>query len=821
MKLRNKTLIFLIPLIVIPMTLIGAVAFFKLKNLTEHQLSTQAVTLVEQISGYVDNKVSTAEANLLLLADHQLVKQYAVAIDDTVRYELLLPHLLDVFNKLQKSVPHYYEIKFILPNGYEDAVWLEANLENKHESIRNEVFFDEMSNSTLPVYTRLIYDENTNKHAIFLAKKIIVNSPAVDAVNKPAKLRGYLAITLSLDHIREQVNRNSIGNFGFLAALNNVGQIMHIPDSSKQYSDDLISLFQSNIASDFSQPSFIKLQHKDETFRIYQGKLPANMILIGALAEKEITNNSIALGKIIISISLIAIFVAIFFAFITLRSIILRPIDLLTSAAISIGQGKHTPDIDIKREDEIGDLAKTFIEMSNNLNQMHREVNYTANHDGLTGLPNRSMFTAYLKKILTIAEQKQQKVALLFIDLDDFKSVNDTLGHKAGDLLLQKIASRLSNTLRDQSSSAKVTYPKASDLVARLAGDEFVILLNDVEGPWEATAVSDRVINILKTPFDIEHNQTFVSCSIGISIYPDDATNDNDLIQFSDIAMYHAKEQGKNHYQFYAQKLNDDLQKRLKINSRLRHSLNEGNFNLVYQPKININTGKITGLEALMRWNDDELGIISPADFIPIAEESGLITPLTEWLIRTTCLQIKEWQSLNNNCPPVSINVSSIQFKRRDLPEMITTAINQHNLNFNQIEIELTETSLLHNTSEAGDILNSLSDMGIRISLDDFGTGYSSLHYLNTLPIDSLKIDKSFITNIVSDDQEHAIIDAILAIAIALDLEVVAEGVETREQLNFLLRRHCDTVQGFYLSKPKPANEIAELLDHNFLENMM
>lgn len=820
MKLRNKTLLFIIPLIVIPMAMIGAAAFYKLKALTDYQLSTHTETLLEQISRFVNNKVNVAEANLLLLADHQLVKQYAVAVDDTVRYELLLPHLLNVFNKVQKSVPHYYEIKFILPNGYEDAVWISEDLENKHESIRNETFFDEMSKSTQPVFTHLIYDENTNKHALFLSRKIIINSPAVDAANKPAKLRGYLTITLSLDHLREQVNTNTIGQSGFLAAVSNTGQVMHIPEASKQYIDELNSLFQTGSNIKVSSSPVI-LQHNNQTFRIYQRQLRAGLTLIGALPEKEIIHNSLSLGQIIISVSLIAVIVAVFFAFITLRRIILNPLNLLTSAAISIGQGKHTPEIDIQREDEIGELAKTFVEMSSNLNQMHREVNYTANHDGLTGLPNRTMFQAYLKKIVTIAEQKSQKVALLFIDLDDFKSVNDSLGHHIGDLLLQSIASRLSKTIRDQSNNDTSTYPKASDLVARLAGDEFVILLNDVEGPWEASAVSDRVINILKTPFDIEQKQIFVSCSIGISIYPEDASNYNDLIQYSDIAMYHAKEQGKNHYQFYAQKLNDDLQKRLKINNRLRHSLAENSFYLVYQPKININTGTITGIEALMRWNDTELGEIPPAEFIPIAEESGLITPLTEWLINKTCLQIRQWQSINIHCPPVSINISSIQFKRKDLPGMIKHAIEKHHLSNQQLEIELTETSLLHSTLEAGDILNTLSDMGIRISLDDFGTGYSSLHYLNTLPIDILKIDRSFINNINNADQEHAIIDAILAIAKALNLEIVAEGVETRQQLDFLLRRNCDTIQGFYLCNPKTANEICSLFEHNFLENMM
>ena len=483
-------------------------------------------------------------------------------------------------------------------------------------------------------------------------------------------------------------------------------------------------------------------------------------------------------------------------------------------AARLIGSGQLDLDIQINSKDEIGSLANTFMEMSKSLRQTHEEVSYTANHDSLTGLPNRAMFKNHLSNILTIAKQNEHKVALLFLDLDDFKHVNDSLGHQSGDILLQEVALRLSGTLRKKESSGKhIPGDKACDLVARLGGDEFIILLNEIDGPFNATAVADRVLKKLKEPIDIANSQVYANCSIGITLYPDDAEDSNELIKHADIAMYHAKEQGKNHYQFYSQQLNVDMQKQLQINSRLRIALEENHFYMHYQPKFEVNTQQVVGLEALIRWHDPELGEESPAVFIPIAEESGLITPITEWVLSEVCRQCVAWLDAGQKIVPVAVNISSIQFKRRDLLSMINSSLHKTGLSPKYLEVELTETSLLSDTADAIEILNGLNELGIKVALDDFGTGYSSLSYLNDLPIQTLKIDRSFVKNIISINDEYAIIDAIIALAHALDLQVIAEGVETAIQLNYLKKHNCDYVQGFLLSKPLSNNDVLLFLE--------
>lgn len=334
--------------------------------------------------------------------------------------------------------------------------------------------------------------------------------------------------------------------------------------------------------------------------------------------------------------------------------------------------------------------------------------------------------------------------------------------------------------------------------------------------------MADRVLQNLKDPVEIYGKQVYVNSSIGITLYPDDTENSDDLIKFADIAMYHAKDQGKNHYQFYSHQLNVDLQNRLQMNSHMRHALDRNLFFLHYQPKIETRTGKIMGLEALIRWNDPKLGAISPAVFIPIAEESGLITPITEWVLNEVCRQCKAWLDSGLNIVPVAVNVSSIQFKRRDLTNMIKTALNKTGLAPEYLEIELIETSLLTDTKEAAEILRDLSDLNVKVALDDFGTGYSSLSYLNDLPIQTLKIDRSFIKNIVEVDQEYAIVDAIIVLAHALDLQVIAEGVETTIQLEYLKDRSCDQLQGYLINKPLPNEQIPKLLKNlSGLENQV
>jgi len=812
MKLRHKMLLFVTPLIILPMMAIGVTAFYKLKQTSEERLNTQVITLLEQISQYVSNKIDVAEANLTLLADNQITKQYALTNDESVRYGVLMSPLLNVFKNIESSLEDYYEIRFILIDGYEDARWANENINNLNESISHESYFKELQSSNEKIFKKIIVDENTQQYAVLIIHKVNLWDPAVDSYGTAPKLRGYLAITVSLKHLKSEINKNVIGKSGFMSVVDDDGNIIFTPEKQTPLNSSILSFKNNSIMSFLSNRQSTPLQTSlsNTPVLLHSKKLFLNLNLLGILPKEEILNSSRELSKIILVISLLAILSSIFLVYFSLRKIILQPIQKLNKAAHSIGQGNLNSNINIKSNDEIGVLAKSFQTMSQNLKQIHEEVNHSANHDSLTGLPNRSMFMNYLTETIATSKKQGQKSSLLFLDLDDFKNINDTLGHQAGDILLQEIASRLSTTLRkSESLKSKNT---ANDLVARLGGDEFIILLNDIDGPFDATAVADRVLKKLQQPISIFDNQVYANCSIGITLYPDDAEDADNLIKNADIAMYHAKEQGKNHYQFYSNQLNTDMQKRLIMNANLRVALENDFFFIHYQPKVDAQTGNIIGLEALLRWQDSELGMVSPEQFIPVAEESGLITPITEWVFNEVCKQCIAWQEQKISTVPIAVNVSSIQFKRRDLVDMIKTSLQRTGLAASNIEIELTETSLLDDTTDAIQILNGLNQLGINVALDDFGTGYSSLNYLNQLPIHTLKIDRSFVHKITSLDHEYAIVDAIIALAHALDLQVVAEGVETTTQLEYLKLRNCDVIQGYLFSKPLPANEIADIL---------
>lgn len=819
MNLRYKTLLFIMPMIIIPILIIGTLAFYKLGQATEEKLNTQIDTLLDQISQNANSKAAVAEANLILLADYQLVHQYALTTNPSLKYELLLPNLLGVFKNIQTSIPDYYEIRFILPDGYEDAYWANDNIKNISNHIRDDGYFSELETSGDDIFKRVVIDHNTNKYALLLIRKIILNDPAVDTYDTPAKLRGYIALTVSLDYLRDELRKNIIGNSGFLTVVDSYGKNIILPDEKISPLSKIFSDHQSDTAlvQSLNTNQQTRITYNGKPVIIHTKPLANNLNLLGVILESEILDTSQELAKIILVITLLSILFVIFLVFFALRQLILQPLSDLDAAAISIGKGNLDLNININNNDEIGSLAKSFMRMSKSLKQTHDEVNYTANHDGLTGLPNRFMFQEYLTRILLLAHANDQKVALLFLDLDDFKQINDTLGHQAGDILLQEMAGRLSATLRKSDNKNSKKYNKATDLVARLGGDEFIILLNEVSGPFDATAVADRLLKSLREPLNIHDHQVYANCSIGITIFPDDGKDANELIKNADIAMYYAKSQGKNHYQFYSKQLNTDLQTRLQMNSRLRVALENNYFFIHYQPKIDNRSGVITGLEALLRWKDPELGMVSPAVFIAVAEESGLITPITEWVFDEVCRQCMAWKKAGVKIVPVAVNVSSIQFKRRDLISMISSSLQKTGLTPEYLEVELTESSLLTDTGDAVDILNSLSQLGIKLALDDFGTGYSSLSYLNKLPIHTLKIDRSFVNTILETDKDYAVVDAIIALGHALDLNIVAEGVETAIQLDYLKARNCDSTQGYLLSRPLPENEIPQALTRNFL----
>jgi diguanylate cyclase len=425
---------------------------------------------------------------------------------------------------------------------------------------------------------------------------------------------------------------------------------------------------------------------------------------------------------------------------------------------------------------------------------------FLSHYDKLTGLANRELFRDRLHQAMSRAERAGKLVALLFLDLDRFKSVNDTLGHLAGDELLVEVATRLKTCVRK------------SDTIARLGGDEFTVILEGLDAPVDAEIVCRKIIKSLEAPLLLRNHEIYVTTSIGVTFFPTDDIDLNGLLRNADAAMYRAKEEGRNKFHLFTADLSARAVKRLGIESALRHAVERQEFHLCYQPKISVHTGEILGAEALLRWENPQHGLVSPVDFIPVAEETGLIVPIGEWVLRRACADTRKWHAAGFDHVSVAVNLSARQFRHGELINTVRRALQDSGIAPHQLELEITESLLMDDTEASQIALNELKALGTSIYLDDFGTGYSSLAYLKKFPIDGLKIDRSFIRDLPGDPDDEAITQAILALSQALRLHVVAEGVENDAQLDFLRRQGCEVVQGFLFSRPLLFNDFLEWL---------
>jgi diguanylate cyclase (GGDEF)-like protein len=432
--------------------------------------------------------------------------------------------------------------------------------------------------------------------------------------------------------------------------------------------------------------------------------------------------------------------------------------------------------------------------------QVERSIRHMAHHDSLTQLPNRALFRDRLTHAMAQADRYQQKLAIMFLDLDRFKAINDTLGHSVGDQLLRIAGERLRTCVRD------------CDTVARLGGDEFTVIVEDVADSQTAAVVAQKIIDTFAQPFNLHGHEVFVTTSIGITVYPDDGEQVDSLLRNADTAMYRAKGCGRNNYQFYVADMNARARERLMLENALRRALVRDEFALYYQPRVDIYSGRVIGAEALLRWRHPDMGMIPPSEFVPILEETGMIIPVGEWALREACRQNRVWQELGLAPVRVAVNLSARQFVQKDLAGMVEQALGDSGLSSAYLELEITEELLLEHSHANTETLNKLRDLGVHISIDDFGTGYSSLSYLKRLPINTLKIDKSFVRDITRDSDGAAIASAIIAMARSLRLNVLAEGVETDEQLSFLRAQGCNEIQGYSFSQPLSADDFEKLL---------
>ncbi len=435
------------------------------------------------------------------------------------------------------------------------------------------------------------------------------------------------------------------------------------------------------------------------------------------------------------------------------------------------------------------------------------QIQFLAYYDALTGLPNRTLFQDRLSKALAGARRQKSKIALLFLDLDGFKIINDSLGHSVGDLLLQEVGERLKKWGREQ------------DTVARLGGDEFLIMLTQVKELPDVAVAAERLMDAMSPEFVVQGHSLNVSCSIGVSIFHPQRADCEPLIKNADAAMYGAKDSGRNNFQFFAEDMNAQAVERLSLENSLRLALGKKELFLVYQPQIDVATGRVTGLEALLRWQHPDLGLVPPDKFIRIAENSGLIVPIGEWVLRTACSQAKKWQDDGLPAVSVAVNVSAVQFRKQGFCELIRCVLHETGLAAHCLELELTESLLLANADVTLSVLRELKSMGLTLAIDDFGTGYSNFTSLREFGVSKLKIDRSFIRDVATNPDDSAITAAIISMAKSLRLKVIAEGVEDEAQMSFLRAHHCDEIQGYYFSKPLAVDKVADRLRQALAHN--
>jgi len=459
--------------------------------------------------------------------------------------------------------------------------------------------------------------------------------------------------------------------------------------------------------------------------------------------------------------------------------------------------------LEIKVQDRTSKLSNAYRELEHEINiriDMEQKIKKLAYYDYLTGLPNKRLFNDRLKQCIIDSVQNEKTIGVLFIDLDSFKRINDTMGHAQGDELLKSVSKKLTNTLRED------------DTICRVGGDEFLILIKNLKKDQNIRKISEKILNIFKKPFIINDHDLFITTSIGGAIYPVDGQDVETLIKNADIAMYKAKEEGKNNFQLCTPIIKDKVIEEMKLTNSLYHALERNELELYYQPQVSVISGEIIGLEALIRWHNTKLGLVNPGDFIYIAEKTGLILPIGEWVTRSACSQNKAWQDAGILNVPIAVNLSVNQFQNIKIVEDITKILKETDLNPNDLELEITENIIMKDPEYVIESLKQLKKIGVKIAIDDFGTEYSSLNYIKQLPVDKIKIDMSFVRGINKNHKDEAIINVIIVLAKNLGLKVIAEGVETKDQLDFLRKQMCDEIQGYYYYKPMPANQIEELM---------
>lgn len=646
---------------------------------------------------------------------------------------------------------------------------------------------------------------------------------AASAYKRPetGELLGYIVVVSSLEPFRRMIAESDTSVTGLFFsddAGNFLARSPKIPFLSLP--DHAVAAFVTAEAEraqppgdDFSNPLFVDLTHNELNYRLSIQRVSGDLWLGSMIGQQVISNNSRALLAVLLPVAgLILMFTGVIFYW-KVAGVVLNPIAVLIQATRRISGGDYRPHIDIRSDDEMGELAEAFRVMGRQLEESRQQIAQLAYYDPLTELPNRTTLRVTLNAMIDDARRNQKKLAVLFIDLDDFKKVNDRLGHAAGDELLVQVGQRLQRRLRSSDVIAEGSQEAGVEqMISRRGGDEFNAILNNVHDAREAALVAERLIADINEPLDLDGSMVTVGASVGVALFPEDGEDADTLLRHADMAMYEAKSLGKNKYYLFTESINSQVHERLELEQSIANGLHCNEFEVHYQPKVDLKTLRVTGFEALIRWDSPGRGLVSPAEFIPLAEESQLIYDIGHWMMAETLHQIRQWRDELPEGLRIAINISARQMAQENFAEHLITMAEQFEVPLSRLEVELTETSILIDEVLVRQHLYALRTAGVKVSLDDFGTGYSSLTFLRSLPIDTVKIDRSFVMRLSDHDESRAIVLSVLELCRKLSLRTVAEGIERRGQFEILRRHGCDEGQGYLFARPMSADLVLPYL---------
>lgn len=818
MRIQIKVLLLLIPLVIGPVVGLAWIGSQRLGESAREQHLGQIHGLLNQLHLGVNSRIEQASSNISLLAENRLLRDFMVE-EGLPRYSLLEAPVIRLLKNYQRSFPDYYELRVLLPDGSEDLRVTSSPIPNRSEDEAATGILHQLSPERDAISTVLFRNPDTDQPALLVARSMHLVHPARDPVGTEPRFRGYLAATVSLGFIRRQLYNISPESAGEFLVTDLGGNILFA--SRNQTPLTAAGKLPVPELALLNSGSFRALEVGGRKYVGMGHTLESDLMLIGLVPQDEVQAPAVQLRRLALYLALLVTFLTVLIVYAGIDRLILRRIRKLSETMLSIGRGANieSPDC-VRGNDEVSELTRTFYQLHHSLRDSAEKVARLAYCDALTGLPNKTALKDNIDRVLEAARRGEHSAAVMFLDLDNFKNVNDALGHQAGDALLQLVSEKLRECTRASDFVAAGAHTEEADgdsqALARLGGDEFSILLPKLASPEAACVVAERIIDSLSTPILLEGHEVFIGTSIGIAIYPTDGDTAESLLKHADVAMYRAKSSGKNTYRFFDRTMNEAATQRLEIEGSMRTALEESQFHLHFQPRVSLRDEEVYSFEALLRWEHPEKGPISPGVFIPISEESGFIRKIGDWVLEAACRQAHEWIQEGRENTLVSVNLSPVQITYGTPLDSIKEVLSRWPIPPECLEIEITEGGLVKNEKQAIELLTNIRDLGVRIALDDFGTGYSSLAYLRRLPIDTLKIDRSFVSDLADDPESVQVFGAIIDLAGKLRLETVAEGVETGKQLDIVTSFGCDSVQGYYFAKPLAPEAAVDYFDQRF-----